>query len=156
LRIISSENRLPLFGIKRAASRAIVIHRSSFGATIMLRYLGLLALPLLLLATPASALTSKQKMETCRIGAKAEKLTGAKRTAFIRHCMAKGKPLKRAHHLTSKAKMETCKAGARDLKYTGAKRNAFIKRCMAKGNYEPAVRRAQKKHAMKKSTKKKN
>jgi hypothetical protein len=116
----------------------------------MLRTLGLLALPLLLLATPASALTSKQKMETCRIGAKAEKLTGAKRTAFIRKCMAKGAPLKPpAHHLTAKAKMETCTAGARDLKYTGAKRAHFIKRCMAKGDYEPPARRALKKHAKK-------
>ncbi len=60
----------------------------------MLRYLGLLilglALPFLLVATPAAALTSKQKMETCRIGAKAQKLTGAKRNAFIKRCMAKG------------------------------------------------------------------
>ncbi|MEJ2626315.1 MAG: PsiF family protein [Pseudolabrys sp.] len=133
----------------------------TFCRTLGLLVMGL-ALPLLLQATPASALTYKQKMETCRIGAKAEKLTGAKRTAFIRHCMAKGKPLKRAHHLTSKAKMETCKAGARDLKYTGAKRTAFIKRCMARGNYEPPVRRALKKHTMKKpvmkktTTKKKN
>lgn len=56
----------------------------------MLRYLGLLTLPLLLLVTPASALTAKQKMETCKIGATAEKLTGAKRKAFIRKCMARG------------------------------------------------------------------
>jgi psiF repeat len=125
----------------------------------MLRTLGLLvtglALSLLLQATPASALTSKQKMATCRFGATSQKLTGAKRTAFIRHCMAKGAPLKPVHRLTSKAKMATCKAGAADLKYTGAKRTAFIKRCMAKGNYEPAVRRAQMKNAMKKHVTKK-
>ncbi len=113
-----------------------------------------LALPLMFLATPASALSSKQKMETCRFGAKSQKLTGAKRTAFIKHCMAKGAPLTPPpHRLSAKAKMETCKDGARDLKYTGAKRAAFIKRCMGKGNYEPAIRRGMKKpvkHAMKK------
>jgi hypothetical protein len=57
----------------------------------MLRYLGLLALPLLLLtASPASALTAKQKMETCKFGADNEKLTGKKRTAFIHKCMGRG------------------------------------------------------------------
>ena len=49
-----------------------------------------LALPLLLLTAPASALTSKEKMETCKIGASAQKLTGAKRNAFIKKCMASG------------------------------------------------------------------
>jgi hypothetical protein len=44
----------------------------------------------LLLAGPASAVTSKQKMETCKFGATNQKLTGAKRTAFIHKCMAKG------------------------------------------------------------------
>jgi len=120
----------------------------------MLRTLGLLVLPMLLLATPASALTTKQKMETCRFGAKAEHFTGAKRTAFIRRCMAKGAPLKPVHHLTAKSKMETCKMGARDLKYTGAKRAHFIKRCMARGDYEPPARRALKKQAIKKPAKK--
>jgi len=127
----------------------------TLGRTIGLLAIGL-ALPLLFQVTPASALTSKQKMETCRIGAKAEKLTGAKRKAFIRRCMARGAPLKPVHHLTSKAKMATCKAGAADLKYTGAKRRTFIKRCMARGDYEPPARRAQKKHTMKKPAKKKN
>jgi hypothetical protein len=57
----------------------------------MLRTLGLMSLlPLLLLATPASALTTKQKMETCKVGADGQQLTGAKRTAFINRCMAKG------------------------------------------------------------------
>ena len=107
----------------------------------MLRYLGLLALPLLLLATPASALTAKQKMETCKFGATAEKLTGAKRTAFIKKCMAKDtskthtakKPAAKRrwpqapHRVTAKEKMETCKIGATAEKLTGAKRNAFIR-----------------------------
>lgn len=56
----------------------------------MLRYLGFIGLPLLLLATPASAVTAKQKMETCKFGAESEHLTGAKRNTFIKHCMAKG------------------------------------------------------------------
>ena len=56
----------------------------------MLRYIGLLGLPLLLLATPASAVTAKQKMDTCKFGADNEQLTGAKRYAFIKKCMAAG------------------------------------------------------------------
>ena len=137
----------------------MVIDRNPKGAMTMLRYLGLLALPLLLLATPASALTAKQKMETCKFGATAEKLTGAKRTAFIKKCMAKGpdthmakKPAAKnmaakPHRLSAKEKMETCKVGADAELLTGAKRTAFIKKCMAKGNYEPAAR----KDAMKKA-----
>jgi psiF repeat len=45
-------------------------------------------LPVLLLANPASALTAKEKMETCKFGADDQKLTGAKRNAFIKRCMA--------------------------------------------------------------------
>jgi len=58
----------------------------------MLRSLAIIALfPLLLLATtPASALTAKEKMETCKIGADNQELKGAKRNAFIHRCMAKG------------------------------------------------------------------
>ena len=56
----------------------------------MLKKLGLLGLPFLLLATPASAISSKEKMETCKIGADSQQLTGAKRNTFIRKCMAKG------------------------------------------------------------------
>jgi len=55
----------------------------------MLRY-GLFALPLLLLASPASAVTANEKMETCKVGADAQNLEGAKRNAFIKKCMAKG------------------------------------------------------------------
>ena len=117
----------------------------------MLRTLGLLLLPLLLLATPASALTSKQKMETCKIGAQAQHLTGAKRTAFIKSCMRRAP----AYRVTYKQKLKTCEMGAKDLKYTGAKRSHFIKRCMGKGDYEPAARRALKKNTMKKNAMKK-
>jgi hypothetical protein len=57
----------------------------------MLRAIGLISLPLLLLlASPASAVTYKQKMETCKFGADDQKLAGAKRNAFIKKCMGKG------------------------------------------------------------------
>ena len=58
--------------------------------TTMLRTLGLFALPLVLLASPASAITTNEKMETCKVGAEAQNLEGAKATAFIKKCMAKG------------------------------------------------------------------
>jgi hypothetical protein len=45
-------------------------------------------LPLLLLATPAAAATPAQKMETCKYGAEHDSLTGAKKDAFIKKCMA--------------------------------------------------------------------
>jgi len=45
-------------------------------------------LPVLLAVTPASALTKAQKAETCKFGADDQKLTGAKRTAFLNKCMA--------------------------------------------------------------------
>ena len=55
----------------------------------MLRYGALLSLcPLLLLASPASALTKAQKMETCKFGADDQKLEGAKRKAFMAKCMS--------------------------------------------------------------------
>ena len=46
------------------------------------------ALPLLLLATPALAITAKEKQETCKIGADSQQLTGAKRKAFMAKCMS--------------------------------------------------------------------
>jgi hypothetical protein len=45
-------------------------------------------LPLALLVSPAAAVTSKQKMETCKFGADNQKLTGKKRSAFLKNCMA--------------------------------------------------------------------
>lgn len=45
-------------------------------------------LPILLLAAPASAATKEQRMETCKFGADNDKLTGKKRDAFIKRCMA--------------------------------------------------------------------
>ena len=58
----------------------------------MLRILAIIGLlPLLLLASPASAAPTKaQKMETCKFGADDQKLEGAKRNAFIKNCMAQG------------------------------------------------------------------
>jgi len=55
----------------------------------MLRTLSIVALlPLLLLATPAAAITKAQKMETCKFGADDQKLEGAKRNTFIAKCMS--------------------------------------------------------------------
>jgi len=55
----------------------------------MLRILAIIGLlPLLLLASPASAATKEQKMETCKFGADDQKLEGAKRKAFIANCMS--------------------------------------------------------------------
>jgi hypothetical protein len=57
----------------------------------MLRTIAVIGLlPLLLLASPASAITKAQKMETCKFGADDQKLEGAKRNAFIKHCLAQG------------------------------------------------------------------
>lgn len=48
------------------------------------------ALPLLVIATPVSAATKDEKMETCKVGAESQNLTGAKQQAFIKRCMAGG------------------------------------------------------------------
>lgn len=40
------------------------------------------------LPAPGFALTEQEKMETCKFGADSQKLTGAKRQAFITKCMA--------------------------------------------------------------------
>jgi hypothetical protein len=40
--------------------------------------------------SPASAVTSNEKMDTCKVGAEAQNLEGAKAQAFIKKCMAKG------------------------------------------------------------------
>ena len=48
--------------------------------------IGLLAL--LLPGTPALALTTKQKMETCTFGANDQKPKGAERKSFMSKCMA--------------------------------------------------------------------
>ena len=45
-------------------------------------------LPLLLLASPASALTKEEKAETCKIGAEHQKIPAAKMKAFMARCMS--------------------------------------------------------------------
>ena len=42
-------------------------------------------------ATPASAITPAEKMETCKFGADDQKLEGAERKAFLSKCMANEK-----------------------------------------------------------------
>ncbi len=57
----------------------------------MLRKFAFVALvPLLAAPDPALALTAKEKQETCKIGADSQQLEGAKRTQFMKRCMAKG------------------------------------------------------------------
>jgi hypothetical protein len=41
-----------------------------------------------LAAMPATAATSKQKQDTCKFGADHQKLTGAKRKAFMTKCLS--------------------------------------------------------------------
>lgn len=44
----------------------------------------------LLLTAPAYAISSKDKMETCKFGADDQKLSGKEHKAFMQKCMAKG------------------------------------------------------------------
>ncbi len=56
-----------------------------------MRYLALTAfLPMLLIAAPASAATKEQKMDTCKVGADADNLTGKARDDFMKKCMGAG------------------------------------------------------------------
>jgi hypothetical protein len=89
----------------------------------MLRYLGLMALPLLLLAQPAAAVTAKQKMETCKFGAASEHLTGAKRNTFIKRCMAKGnyEPAARQHTMKTHAAKKKVMKKTENMKKTEKK-----------------------------------
>ena len=54
--------------------------------------IGLIGAFAFLVPHSASALTAKQKMETCKFGADDQKLTGRKRKTFISKCMANEKP----------------------------------------------------------------
>jgi hypothetical protein len=55
----------------------------------MIRFIATLAFTAsFLIGAPAFALTSKQKKETCEFGATDQKLTGAKRKAFMAKCMS--------------------------------------------------------------------
>jgi hypothetical protein len=49
------------------------------------------------LTTPVLAVTAQEKAATCKVGADHEKLTGAKRQAFLAKCAARGEsPARRA------------------------------------------------------------
>lgn len=56
----------------------------------MLRTMALVGASIILLSTtPLSAAPKKNpKLATCQFGAKEQKLTGAKRTAYMKRCMA--------------------------------------------------------------------
>jgi len=56
----------------------------------MLRKMAIACIPVMLVATPAAAVTSQEKMETCKVGADSQQMQGAKRNAFIKKCMAGG------------------------------------------------------------------
>ena len=56
----------------------------------MLRTFAIAIIPILLAVTPSAAVTSQEKMETCKVGAESQQLQGAKRDAFIKKCMAGG------------------------------------------------------------------
>ena len=56
----------------------------------MLRNTAIFFISVMLVATPAAAVTSQEKMETCKVGADSQQLQGTKRTAFIKKCMAGG------------------------------------------------------------------
>ncbi len=56
----------------------------------MLRTMAIAFIPVLLVATPAAAVTSQEKMDTCKVGAESQDMKGAKRDAFIKKCMGKG------------------------------------------------------------------
>jgi psiF repeat len=56
----------------------------------MLRILALAFVSVVLAAAPALAITSQEKMETCKVGAESQQLEGAKASAFIKKCMAQG------------------------------------------------------------------
>ena len=90
----------------------------------MLRTLGLFALPLVLLATPASAITTNEKMETCKVGAQSQNLDGAKAAVFVKKCMAKGnyEPAARrdAKKKAAPAKKPAAKPGAAPAAAPGA------------------------------------
>jgi hypothetical protein len=61
----------------------------SFGDRVMLRYLITAAIFAAVLAgAPAFAVTSKDKMATCKFGADDQKLEGPARKAFMKSCMS--------------------------------------------------------------------
>jgi psiF repeat len=63
--------------------------------TMVIRFVATLALAAMLApATPASAVTAAEKMETCKFGADHQKLAGAARKKFLARCMAEDRSAK--------------------------------------------------------------
>jgi psiF repeat-containing protein len=59
-------------------------------------------------ATPALAVTAKEKMETCKFGADDQKLAGTARKSFMTKCMANSDaPVKQAKPKAAKPKPQT-------------------------------------------------
>ena len=73
-------------------------------------------LPILLLATPASAITKDERMATCKFGADNDKLTGKKRDTFIKRCMANANYEPAARKDAMKKKPAAAKKPAADKK----------------------------------------
>ncbi len=100
----------------------------------MLRALSVLCLlPLLLLASPASALTKAEKKVTCEFGADHPKLEGAKRKAFLANCMSNRNDKRGPMKLPAKkpaAKKTTVKKTT--AKMTTTKKTTTTKPAMAK------------------------
>jgi hypothetical protein len=64
----------------------------------MVRLIAAAGLAAFMFSSPAFAATSQEKTETCTFGADDQKLTGAKRKAFLAKCMSnadspRGKPM---------------------------------------------------------------
>jgi hypothetical protein len=89
-------------------------------------------IPLLLAATPAVAITAKEKMQTCIIGADDQKLEGAKRKAFIAKCMGKG-------NYEPAARKAALKKNAKPTAQPKAKANANAPEPEAEPDDEPAA-----------------
>ena len=96
----------------------------------MLRTIGLIGLSLLLLAGPASAVSYKQKMATCKFGADNQKLTGKKRSVFIHKCMGK-------RDYEPKARKEMMKKERATKKSKKHKKKAAMKKSTAKPMAKP-------------------
>jgi psiF repeat len=90
-----SHHRAIILGSSASNKTNSKLQDSNAEGTSMLRYAPALVTVLLLAAmmlaemgAPASAVTPAEKMETCKFGADADKLTGAKRKRFLSRCMA--------------------------------------------------------------------
>lgn len=69
----------------------------------VLRVLVLSLFAALVFSAPARAVTAKEKMETCKFGARDQKLTGKEEKSFMRKCMAAGDPVPKSKKKKSAA-----------------------------------------------------